>query len=561
MIADTPQDFVRRTHSYLLLEDANGAIKEAERGLKEHPGDRALELARIKAVANLGDEKRVLPLFWDFVKKHEKDPQLNELLEEISWGVLRKASQSTQYTIRLYSLLGAYLTHDARAVKIMQEMMRESNAILRANAVRLSSTYLDGPLEEEMLRLIATEKVWFVRMELIGAIGRMRLKEKAYLLEDILAKDSLIEEKGAAIQALVQMYEGIDLEKIFYMAASDRAAFRQVAANAALFFDIKEAKDVLLPLLYDPRPDVRVAVLNALGLLFHTDMGKEELKALLQHSLADLDPAVAITASWILMLCDPKASAEYFENWLSHEDLGIRLMAASALAKTGAAGADFALKCFEESKEPLVRINLAVGLIGHKRSAKKCLDEIYSFLRTEKKQVMTAADKNPLFPIIAHSQVNVREDIPNFPEAVDQMTRLQLVSFLAIMQDPRAQPALKEFLLQKNWGITGYAALVLLKEGDEDALAIIRNLLKDSHPQVRFQAAIALAMYGKDESALLTLEDAYAKADHQQKIMILESMGKIGKVESCLFLAKALDEPFEILRTVAASSIIQCLYR
>ncbi|HSW72399.1 MAG TPA: HEAT repeat domain-containing protein, partial [Chlamydiales bacterium] len=132
---------------------------------------------------------------------------------------------------------------------------------------------------------------------------------------------------------------------------------------------------------------------------------------------------------------------------------------------------------------------------------------------------------------------------------------------LAIMQDPRAQPALKEFLLQKNWGITGYAALVLLKEGDEDALAIIRNLLKDSHPQVRFQAAIALAMYGKDESALLTLEDAYAKADHQQKITILEAMGKIGKVESCLFLAKALDEPFEILRTVAASSIIQCLYR
>ncbi|HSW72868.1 MAG TPA: HEAT repeat domain-containing protein, partial [Chlamydiales bacterium] len=421
VIADSPQDFVRRTHSYLLLEDANGAIKEVERGLKEHPGDRGLEIARIKAVASLGSEKRVLPLFWEFVKKREKDPQLNELLEEISWGVLRKASQSSQYTIRLYSLLGAFLTHDARAVKIMQEMMRESNAILRANAVRMASTYLDGPLEEEMLRLIATEKVWFVRMELIGAIGRMRLKEKAHLLEDILAKDSLLEEKGAAIQALVQMYEGIDLEKIFYMAVSERAAFRQVAAHAALFFDIKEAKDVLLPLLYDPRPDVRVSVLNALGLLFHTDMGKEELKALLQHSLADLDPAVAITASWILMLCDPAASAEYFENWLSHEDIGIRLMAASALAKTGIAGADFALKMFEESKEPLVRINLAVGLIGHKKSSKKCLDEIYSFLHTEKKQVMVAADKNPLFPVIAHSHVNVREDIPNFPEAVDQM--------------------------------------------------------------------------------------------------------------------------------------------
>lgn len=559
--ADLPADILRRVHSYLLLEDPIGAIKEAEWGLKEHPGDRGLEIGRIKALAALGDEKKVLPIFWEFVKKREKDPNLNELLEEISWGILQKAAKSSQYTIRLYALLGAYLTHDARAVKIMQEMLKESNAILRANAVRMSSTYLDGPLEEEMLRLIATEKVWFVRMELISAIGRMRIKEKAHLLEEILAKDSLIEEKGAAIQALVQMYESIDMDKILYMAASDRAGLRQLAANAALFFDIKEAKDIVLPLLYDTRPDVRISILNALGLMFHEDMAKDEVKALLQHSLSDLDPSVAITAAWILMLCDPILAEKYFEKWLCHEDQGIRLMAASALAKTGEAGADFALKVFERSKDPMVRINLAIGLIGNKKAVKKCLDEIYSFLRTEKNQIMLAAEKNPLFPVISESRVEVREDIPNFPEAMDQMTRLQLVSFLAIMQDPRAQPALKEFLMQKNWGITGYAALVLLKEGDEDALQLIRNLLDDPQPQVKFQAAIALAMFGKDETALKTLEDAYPKADHQQKIMILEAMGKIGKAESCLFLAKAMDEPFEILRVVAASSIIQCLYR
>ncbi|NGX63826.1 MAG: hypothetical protein KR126chlam6_01242, partial [Candidatus Anoxychlamydiales bacterium] len=55
------------------------------------------------------------------------------------------------------------------------------------------------------------------------------------------------------------------------------------------------------------------------------------------------------------------------------------------------------------------------------------------------------------------------------------------------------------------------------------------------------------------------LEEAYLSSDYNMKIQILESLGHIGSKKSIKFLINVLDEPYQNLRVVAASSMIRCI--
>ena len=168
---------------------------------------------------------------------------------------------------------------------------------------------------------------------------------------------------------------------------------------------------------------------------------------------------------------------------------------------------------------------------------------------------------NPLFQVLAPSQIRHVDHIPNYPKAIDQMTRLNLVSLLALIDDPRAIRALKTFLQKSSWGITGVAAATLLQEGGDGALELVRELMDDPDFNVRLQASLVLAMLGRDESVLSDLEKAYATADHEQKLYLLEAFGRVGNAGSFSFLITVFKEPFPILRVAAAAALIQSLNR
>ncbi len=167
---------------------------------------------------------------------------------------------------------------------------------------------------------------------------------------------------------------------------------------------------------------------------------------------------------------------------------------------------------------------------------------------------------NPLFRSLAPSRVKHIEHIPHYPVVVDQLVRLDLLSVLSIQRYPNTQAAVKEFLLTRTWGVTGAAAATLLQEGDDEGLAAVRELLKDPEEKVRVQAAMILAMVGSDPSAVDVLQEAYGQVDREMKVHILEALAHIGDPRSIPFLAQILKEPFQVLRVVAASALIQCLY-
>lgn len=556
------EEGVRRVQAHLLIDDANSAFVEAERLALDYPQSREALSALVRALAALGEEEKALDTWHQISARHPNVLHDRGLLEDLGWGVLKKGISSSQYGVRLGALIGSYLTHDVRAVPIFLRMLRDSNAVIRSVAVQMASGYGDAALKDEILRMLSEEKVWMVRLEVIRATGQLRMKAAAPVLQAVVTSErSMLEERHVAIQSLIEISDRADPAEISRLASSNRAGLRHLAVAIALHFKVKEAKGEVLRLLSDTHSDVRIAALNAVGLLYREWMTPRELIDVLTPRLQDTDPMVAITAAWAVMLIDPARGEPALARWLEDPMGEHRRMAAAALAATGDKGVALAVKTLRESSDPYVRANVALGLIGQRHEIAACADCIVQFLASEKRMWMWDNRPNPLFQALAPSQVRHVDQIPNYPEAIDMMTRLNLVSLLAMIEDPRAIDALKSFLQTKKWGITGVAAATLLQEGDDTALEIVRQLLDDPNPKVRLQACLVLAMYGKDESVLQQLQNAYAGADFEVKLYILEALGQIGSPDGHSFLISVLREPFPLLRVAAAAALIQSVNR
>lgn len=547
---------IRRVQAHLLIEDPSSALTEAETLALQYPDSLEVNKTLIEALSANGFEEQALDLWNRLTLKQPELLYNRHLLEELAWGVLKKGTLSTQYGVRLAATIGSFLTRDTRAVPILLKMMRDSNAIIRSVAVQMSSAFRDAPLKSEIARLMRDERVWMVRLEVIKAVGLLKMKDFAPELKTLVQSEkTTIEERQTAIASLLEIYDQISLPELQTLARSNRAGLRHLACSIAIHFHMEEAKEEIIHLIQDTNPAVRIAALDAFGLIYK---GKEED---LLGALKDSDPGVAITASWAAFLIDSPLGEKTMEKWLSDSLPENRRMAAAALAAVGRRGIQLGIKTLRESHDPYVKANIALGLLGQRVEVQSCCDLIYDFLEKEKRMWMIDQKPNPLFGILAPSQVRHNDQIPNFPEAQDQMTRLELVSLLALVEDPRALPALKTFLQRKNWGISGVAAATLLHEGDDTALVVVKQLVNDPDPNVRLQACLVLAMFGKDESVLRDLQGAYAGADHEKKLHILEALGKIGNAESYSFLAGVLREPFPILRVAAAAALIQSVNR
>jgi HEAT repeat protein len=152
------------------------------------------------------------------------------------------------------------------------------------------------------------------------------------------------------------------------------------------------------------------------------------------------------------------------------------------------------------------------------------------------------------------------DEIPNYPEAVNQLTRLEVLEVLAMLHYPQAQEAIKAFLKERRWGVTGMASALLLTEGDETAVDLVKGLLNDPDKEVRLQAALILAVWGREEDVVKQLQDAYVSVDRDLKGQILEGIGRVGSASSLPFLAERLQDPFPTLRIIAAAATLECLY-
>lgn len=555
----SPEQIDKRVNAHLVIADYPSACQEAVLGIQQYPQSKTVWIACVRAYAKAGDEKAMMTTWRSFVEKFPEERENREVLECLAWAVIDKGAVSSSPAIRVTAMLGAFFSQDAKGVKILQQGLSDDNSFLRGAAVKLSSHLMDAVLQDELFRLLQTEKVWTVRLEVIRAIGALKVMGAKKELQKVIANDHChIEEKAVAIEALVSLTEGVNQQQLSQLVASNRAGMRMLACELVTFFDQTQDVDQLFPLIYDPHPDVRAKVFQTIGRLRVTTIGGQSVVELAENAARDPDSTVGITATWVLTINNPTKGLPIFQKFLNHQVRETRYLAAAALAATGKYGLSLTRKAFSENSDLYVKMNLAIGLIGQRVDTSAACDSLFLGLSQQKEKWAWKEEDN--FRVLAPSKVKHDDAIPNYPEAVNQLTRLEILQMLAMVQYPHAQKAVKNFLQESNWGISGLASALLLTEGDDEAVELVKTLLSDNDQKVKVQAALILALWSKGEDVVQLLQDAYPTADRELKGQILEGVGRVGTQHSLFFLAERLQEPYQTLRIISAAALLECLY-
>lgn len=561
LLAQGPDVSIRRIQAQLIIKDFSSAYEEAKQALISYPDSALIHEGYIKSLAYLGREKEMLKAWDTYVGLFPHKQTNRELIEEMCWGILNKASNSNALLTRLMALLAAYFSQDARGVDILYQGLLDPNSAIRSVSVQLASHLFDAKLLDQIKRLFKEEKAWIVRQQVIKAVGQMRIVSLRSELENLIGSNqSLAEEKALAIEALIELLDEIKREEIERLTFSNRAGLRLLACEAIAHFHSLRDQDCLFALAEDHHADVRAAALQALGLL-HSSEKKNDIMILARKSCQDTSPRVAISAAWLLTLYAPVEGQTIFAEILKADRRDIRILAASAISATGRYGADLAMRWLEKHEDPYVRLNLALGLVGQRLLIEQAANVLEEGLTTEKEKWIWA--KQGIFRALTPRSIkrleSESESIASTPEMENQLIRLEILNILAILQSPTAQEAVRRFLMERTWGVSGVAAALLLTEGDESAINLVQDLLKDSNSKIRLQAALILSLWGREESAINVLEQGYGSADKELKEKILEGLGRIGSMSSIPFLIQALKEPSQTLRIIAAMALIQCL--
>jgi HEAT repeat protein len=551
----------KRIKDHLLIKDYTTALSELKIYLAQFPQSKELQALMVRTLAESGLGVEAFKQWNYAVQLHHEIKEDLSLIEGIAWSILDQAETSSQYIVNISSMIGASLTHDAKAVRILQRYLRSSNAYLRMIAVQLSAQYGDKVLIQEIEAMLHKESAWYVRLEVIKALGRFHCEEVTTLLKEMLAnKRSTLEEMAAAAEALVIWYDDLEEQELAYLLKSKRAGLRYLACEIIAYLNCTGYSRALASLLEDTSAEVRMAALNTLSVIGMDPKTHKEVLTKVEILTQDPHSYVAITACRLLMFYHHEHSGDLLRKWIEGEDPDLRRVAAAALARSGAAGRNLAMKLLNKTHDPFVRVNLAYGMIGYEEHEKSLCLVIAEFLEHYSENIMIDVHASPLLKVIAPSQVRHTPGIAQYPTAVDQHIRLHLLNLLAMMRYPDAGESIKKYLKAQHFGLTYTASTALIEEGAEDSLQIIKALLTESDEKIRVQAALVLALLGGDIQAVEVLQEAYPHVDRELKMQILEALGHIGSRSSIPFLMKLMDDPFNVMRTIAASAIIQCIY-
>lgn len=543
---------VERARAYLLIKDPQSALSELSPLLAAKEKE-ALQVW-LQALADAGDEQGLLTAWDIYVKAFPEEAQSRPMLETIAWGVIHKGATSSSPSTRALAMLAGRISEDSRGVDLLVRGLRSQNSLMRLMSVQLCKEMRDAKLADEILRMLDSETVWAVRLEAICAAGNMRLKASRERLEALLAASHVTgEEQAALCQALVALTDKVDRGTVERLVRAPRAAQRILACELAAVKGLPEGTEVLLPLVEDPQAEVRSTALQALGLL--REPGKGLLAPYARAHLEDLDPVAAIAAAWLLTLEAPEEGKPALQRWLNHTRSDYRTLAAGAVGASGAHGLSLAREGLLSHSDPYVKMNLALACINQRVDVAEATQVLVETLKLDERWM---SNQEGIFHCLGPTQVRHQEGIPNYPEAVNQVTRLEVLNLLAMLRHPQAWLAIKRFLQERNWGVSGMAAAVLLTEGDEEAVEIVKGLLQDNDLRIRTQAALVLSMWGSGSDSLEVLQNSYPTADRSMKEKILEAIGRIGNMDSIPFLMNGLKEPHQHLRIIAAAAILQC---
>lgn len=547
------QEWIVRMQSLATLNDPMLASIVADNALKEYPDNPLVMEWAVRAYAHAGNEEK---MYLTYKAYADQNKELNrDLIEEMAWGVIEKGAKSQAPMTRVIALVAGAIANDARGCALLVKGHDDPNRIVRLLAAEFSGHFRDSCLQETVWRRMRAEKDFAVRQALIKACGGMKLRAAEAFLVQVLENDrTRAEERAAALSSLAALKETVGRNQVEALALSERAGLRMLASELIAFNDRKEDIDLLNRLLLDSHPEVRMQALETAALLRSPETDQKALQVLVK----DKNPGIALRAARVITLQNPNEGQQWFVPYLKSENREEQLFAAAVLRMCGKYGYPLNVRTFRESRDPYVRLILAEALLEQRVEPEQAAGAIRQFL-TSNPERMTKVSSGGI-EWIAPYELDDGGVLPEMREAVNQIIRLELINSLAIEGDPEAISAMKQFLKERTWGISGAAASLLLHEGDPESIELIKSLLNDPQDKVKLQAALVMGMWGGSPEAIDTLEALYPKASRDQKGQILEALGRIGDSKSFPFLIERMNEPQQVLRMIAAAAILQTLY-
>ncbi len=548
--------FARKIQAHLTIEDINSAIEESQQALIQFPNSQKIFSGYIEALARRGDEKELIKIWDQYLLLFPDQMKNRELIEKMAWGILNKASKSSSIIMREMSLLAAFFCQDMKGIHLLLQGLGDSNYAIRGTAVKLAAHFKDQALIDQVKILFYKENNWSVRKEIISAIGKMKIVDLKDQLKAIIANDeSLAAEKALAIASLLELLDTIEKSELEKLKGCNRSGLRQLACKAISYFSLNGHLDILIELTQDAHPDVRMEALQAIGKLRPKGLD-DKIVTIAKKGICDSNSSAALTAAWLLCLYSPLEGQKEIQYYLQDNRREVQLFAAAVLKATGHYGIELMLNQVYSHKDPYVRLNLAIGLIGQRVLVPFATETIQKILLTEKEA--WRKETFGIFNFITNKPVPL-EDGMNSHEIENQLLRIELLNVLGIVKAQGIDQTLRDYLSEKKWEISASAAILLLTEGDEHAIEKVQEMLGETQLIVRLHAALILSLWSRDEVPLQTLEEGYQKSDWEMKVKILEGMGRIGSSHSIPFLTHALKEPSQTLRLIAAMALIQTL--
>ncbi|MBI5274352.1 MAG: HEAT repeat domain-containing protein [Chlamydiales bacterium] len=546
--------------SHLTISDYTTALVNAKKALELYPDSLLIKTLLIKSLAKNEEMDKALTILNSLDKEWDKkDNQYIPLIETICWGILSKPQDNFEH-LQMIHLIGASTTHDYKGVQILLRCLKSTNALIRAQAIKITPTYRDDILQQEILHLLKKEKNWFVKLELIKAVGAMQMKEAKPWLKEILEDTKYThEEKALAIQSLVTIYEQINVEELQTLLNSPRSGLRELGVMLITHLKQPGLLSYCSKLLLDSSPYVRIAAIHAYALL-NSFSYEEEILAGMKKLLLDDHPIVSLSAAWALTPYSPHLTKQVFEEKINSPHPEIRWLCATIISRQLSYFSDFANDILFHHEDDLVKINIALGCIKHRIFLKEGGECIANFLERSSSYLMTDSFTHPFFDFIGDNQSRHLPHIPDYPKLINGLTRIALIRDLFIVEHKKSLALLKDYFLHHLWGLTFESSITLLQEGDFQSIENLERLLQDENPKVRVQTALALAFVSKDNTVVPLLINAYKELDSNIQLSMLEALGYIGSKEAIEFLIARLQDPFQLTRVVAASSIIQSIY-
>ncbi len=463
---------IQRIGSHILLKDYGSAVSEGGLFYAGYPSSPGIWEEYLRALATLGDEKSMLEV-WKEKKEVFSDKALQRrVLETMSWGILQRAFRSASPLLRLHALVGGTKGNDVPGVDFLVEGLRDQQPLIRLAAVELAGHLRDDRLKDEIRRLISRKEREDIRIAAIQSAGKMQMHDVVPFLTDIVADSSVSKtEKAVASEALVHILDKMELKEVEILCNSPHHGLRCLGCMVIAHCGIEEAIPWILGRLQDPHGDVRTAAWETL-MCFPSAIQTLPLASLLKGIEEDFYPEVGIAAAKVMLFRDQERGEKAFSLWLLHEQQEVRILAAATLASTGEKGRRLGTEILDRSDDVYVRLNLALGFLPFRIEVEKMGAIVRELLREKRGRWMK---KRMGFVTMILPQQSLGDGVVS-PEEVNQITRLEILGLLALVESEKAQEAFYAFLEEERWNLSSIAATLLLTEGDEAATECVKVL-------------------------------------------------------------------------------------